>query len=209
MNTTRMIHKTIVSGLVLAAAFLSIAQTTSGAEKNAYVMQMSEDWTIEGDLPEHALLLSLQGLVNRDGPNLYFEYMPSWTWKITKPLREFYERRHGFAFTPLETPEEALELFAGSAKGYVVWDKEARTSLIVAFTVAGLEEVVVVSEEQIPLVEEYGLEMVVDLRGDFNGMPDHEIYQIAMDRYWDRCSRDLVIWMGGVHGNRMEPGMAD
>jgi hypothetical protein len=40
-------------------------------------------------------------------------------------------------------------------------------------------------------------------------MPDHEIYQIAMDRYWDRCSRDIVIWMGGQHGRRMEPGMAD
>ena len=63
-------------------------------------MQMSEDWTIEGDLPTHALLLSLQGLANATGPQLYFEYMPSWPWKITGPLKEFYERRHGFTFTP-------------------------------------------------------------------------------------------------------------
>ncbi len=172
-------------------------------------MQMSEDWTIDGDLPTHALLLSLQGLANRNGPNLYFEYQPSWPWKITKPLRDFYERRHGYTFKPLSNVNEALELFSSAAKGYVVWDKTERTSLIVAFTVAGLDDVVVVSEELIPLVEQYGLKKVVDLRGDFTGMPDHEIYQIAMDRYWDRSSRDVVIWMGGAHGKRMEAGMAD
>jgi hypothetical protein len=160
-------------------------------------------------LPAHVLVLSLQGLANRNGPKLYLEYGPSWPWKITKPLRDFYERKHDFVFTSLESPAEALEVFAGDAKGFVVWDKDVRTSLIVAFTISGLEDLVIVSEDQIPLVEEYGLEMVADLRNEFAGMPDHEIYQIAYDRYWDRCSRDVVIWMGGHHGNRMEPGMAD
>ena len=52
--------------------------------------------------------------------------------------------------------------------------------------------------------------MVVDLRGEFRGMPDHEIYQIAMDRYWDRCSRDIVIWIGGAARQAgWNPGMAD
>ncbi len=195
--------------VAVVVAVLAFTNRSMASEKEAYVMQMSEDWAIDGDLPVHSLLLSLQGLANREGPQLYFEYQPSWPWKITKPLRDFYERRHGYSFTLLETASEALELFSGAAKGYVVWDKEVRTSLIVAFTVAGLEDVVVVSEELIPLVEQYGLKKVVDLRGDFTGMPDHEIYKIAMDRYWDRCSRDIVIWMGGEHGNRMQPGMAD
>ncbi len=190
-------------------AFAVFVTGLAGADNEAFVMQMSEDWTIEGDLPKHALLLSLQGLANRESPQLYFEYMPSWPWKITKPLKEFYERRHGFEFEELKTASEALEHFARSAKGYVVWDKKVRTSLIVAFTVAGVEDIVVVSEELIPLVEGFGLKKVVDLRGEFTGMPDHEIYQIAYDRYWDRCSRDVVIWMGGAHGNRMEAGMAD
>lgn len=172
-------------------------------------MQMSEDWTIDGDLPTHAMLLSLQGLVNRESPQLYFVYKPSWPWKITKPLKEFYERRHDYDFKELNTPTKALKRFARAAKGYVVWDKEVRTSLIVAFTVAGVEDVVVVTEDLIPLVERHGLHMVVDLRGEFRGMPDHEIYQIAYDRYWDRCSRDVVIWMGGVYGEHMEAGMAD
>lgn len=208
MKAPRILTRSIALVTALLAV-LAITNRGMASEKEAYVMQMSEDWAIDGDLPVHSLLLSLQGLANREGPQLYFEYQASWPWKITKPLRDFYERRHGYSFTQLETASEALELFSGAAKGYVVWDKTERTSLIVAFTVAGLENVVVVSEELIPLVEQYGLKKVVDLRGDFTGMPDHEIYQIAMDRYWDRCSRDIVIWMGGAHGNRMEPGMAD
>ena len=208
MKSLNLILRWIALSAALLAAVATVNQTMA-SPKEACVMQMSEDCAIDGDLPTHALLLSLQGLVNRQGPQLYFEYQPSWPWKITKPLREFYESRHGFTFTELKTPKEALARFSKSAKGYVVWDKSARTSLIVAFTLAGLEDVVVVSEELIPLVEQYGLKQVVDLRGTFTGMPDHQIYQIAMDRYWDRCSRDVVIWMGGVHGNRMEPGMAD
>ena len=198
--------------LILVFAWLVALAPFHGSNlsaKEAYVIQMSEDWTIEGDLPKHALLLSLQGLVNRESPQLYFEYMPSWPWKITKPLKEFYERRHGFAFNPLDTPTDALKRFAEAAKGYVVWDKKERTSLIVAFTIAGVEDLVIVSEELIPLVEKFGLREKVDLRGVFTGQPDHEIFQWAYDRYWERCSRDLVIWMGGAHGKRMEAGMAD
>lgn len=211
MNMNRFL-KRYFSATGLAFLGLQMALSSIGSasqDKTAYAMQMSEDWTIEGDLPEHALLLSVQGLANRERAQLYFEYMPSWPWKITKPLREFYEKRHGYAFQKLETPAEALQQFASAAKGYVIWDTEVRTSLIVAFTIAGVEDALVVSEDLIPLVEEHGLEKAVDLRGVFAGMPDHEIYQWAYDRYWDRCSRDVVIWMGGVHGNRMEAGMAD
>ena len=175
----------------------------------AYVMQMSDDWTLNGDLPEHALVLSLQGLANRDQPRLYLEFGPKWPWQITKPVRAFYEKRHGITFKPLAGIGEALGALGSHAKGYVVWDKAVRTSLIVAFTVAGLEDVVVVNEDLIPLVEKYGLRLVADLRGEFTGMDDAEIYQIAYDRYWERCNHDLVVWLGGHHGNVMEPGMAD
>ncbi|MFW6354030.1 MAG: hypothetical protein ACOC3I_06555, partial [Verrucomicrobiota bacterium] len=40
-------------------------------------------------------------------------------------------------------------------------------------------------------------------------MNDAEIYAEAYDRYWDRTSRDIVIWMGGMARARMEPGLAD
>jgi hypothetical protein len=177
--------------------------------KDAYLMEFGTQWYLDEDLPDYAMLISLQGLANLSGPGLYFVYPDSWAWKLTGPLRDFYEDRHRFSFKKLYTPREALQALGHHARGYVVWDKEVRTSLIVAFTVAGLEEVIVVNEDQIGLAESVGLEMVADLRGDFRGMNDAEIYQIAYDRYWDRCSKDIVIWMGGYAGRRMEPGLAD
>ncbi|MEX0326182.1 MAG: hypothetical protein AB3N33_08860 [Puniceicoccaceae bacterium] len=193
----------------LFVTLLSIFAATGLLAKPAYLMEFDNRWNLEDGLPEKAMLISLQGIVNKGGPELNFVYPPEWPWKITSAMRGFFENRHGFEFTVLGTPGEALEHLANQAKGYVVWDKDVRTSLIVAFTVAGLEEVLVVNEDLIPLVESHGLTMVEDLRGDFTGMNDAEIYQIAYDRYWDRCSRDIVIWMGGQARARMEPGIAD
>lgn len=177
--------------------------------KPAYLMEFDNRWDLEDGLPEKAMLISLQGIVNKDGPELYFVYPEEWPWKITPAMRDFFVDRHGFEFTRFLGPEGALRELADEAKGYVVWDQDVRTSLIVAFTVAGLEEAIVVNEDLIPMAEAAGLSMVADLRGDFTGMNDAEIYQIAYDRYWDRCSRDIVIWMGGMARARMEPGIAD
>ena len=59
------------------------------------------------------------------------------------------------------------------------------------------------------MAEAHGLKMVDDLRGRYRGQNDYEIYSDAWARYGDRTSKDFVVWMGGVHGNAMEPGVAD
>jgi hypothetical protein len=58
------------------------------------------------------------------------------------------------------------------AKGVVVWDKSVRSSLIVAFTIAGVEDLVAVTADQLPLAAKHGLQPVVDLRGKFTGQTD-------------------------------------
>ena len=30
-----------------------------------------------------------------------------------------------------------------------------------------------------------------------------------MEQYWDRCSKEYVVWLGGEHGKIMRPGVAD
>ena len=192
--------------LILLLAILPLGSLLA---KPAYLMEFDNRWNLEDGLPEKAMLISLQGIVNKDGPELYFVYPEEWSWKITSAMHGFFEDRHGFEFTKLADPSNALEHLASQAKGYVVWDKEVRASLIVSFTVAGLEDAVVVNEDLIPMAEAAGLSMVEDLRGEFRGMTDAEIYRIAYDRYWDRCSRDIVMWMGGAAKARMEPGVAD
>ncbi len=206
----RVLTATLLLALIASSTLaVSTSMAQDSAEKPAYFMQMSEDWLLDGDLPQNVLIISLQGLANREAPNFYLVYGPTWPWTITGPIKEFYEEKHNFNFQELKTADEALTALSNHAKGYVVWDKEVRTSLLVSMTVAGLEDLVIVNEDLIPLVEKHGLEMKVDLRGQFTGMPDHEIYQIAFDRYWEDSSRDVVVWMGGYHHPKIEPGMLD
>ncbi|HEY0943824.1 MAG TPA: GxGYxYP domain-containing protein [Opitutaceae bacterium] len=181
------------------------------APATATLIPLSENWRLDGDVPVHALLISLQGLANRDQPRLYLEYPASWQWEIVHPLRDFLARRHGVKFERLATDDAdaALARFAKHAKGCVIWDKAVRSSLIVAFTIAGVEDAVVVNEDLLPLAQKHGLKPLVDLRGKFTGQPDHQIYQWAYDRYWARCSRDYYVVLGGHAGIEMQPGIAD
>ncbi len=172
-------------------------------------MHFDGDWRVVGGLPEKAMLISLQGLANRTAPQLYIIHPKDYQWEITEPLYEFYERKHGVHFTELTTADAALTQFKSAAKGYVVWDKAVGPSLNVAFTIAGLEDAVVVSEDLIPLVEKHGLAEIDDLRGRYTGQTDAQIYKDAYRRYWARCNKDEIMMMGGQRGPIMMPGMAD
>ncbi len=201
---------------LLSALFLSLLLVTSSAAQNAEppardatMMRLGENWQLDGDLPVHSLLISLQGIANRAEPRLYFIYPPAWTFTFTESVYDYYQKTHHVTFDEIDSAEAALDRFAQYADGYVVWDDSVRTSLIVAFTVAGLENAVVVNEALIPMAEAHGLKLVDDLRGRYRGQSDYEIYSDAWERYGDRTSKDFVVWMGGVHGNAMEPGVAD
>jgi hypothetical protein len=177
--------------------------------RQACFMRLEDDWAIDGGLPRQAFLISLQGLANSTGPNLYFIYPEKWDFRYTPGLFDFLQNERYYSFRELRTPKEALETFRDRVNGYVVWDKAVRTSLIVAFTIAGLERAVVVSEDMVPLAEKAGLEPVADLRGRFAGRTDAEIYRWAKDRYWSRCSKEYIVWLGGESGGLMKPGVAD
>jgi hypothetical protein len=177
--------------------------------RQAYFMRLEEDWAIDGRLPQQAFLISLQGLANSPGPNLYFIYPEKWDFRYTPGLFDFLQNERFYSFRELRTPEEALKTFRDRVNGYVIWDKAVRTSLIVAFTVAGLERAVVVSEDMIPIADKAGLKPVADLRGRFAGKSDAEIYRWAKEQYWSRCNKGCIIWLGGEPGAIMKPGVAD
>ena len=177
--------------------------------REAYFMRLEDEWTIGGGLEKQAFLISLEGNVNRKNARLYFIYPEGWSFTYTPYVFDYYRDEKCYTFHRLSTVEQALQTFKESVRGYVVWDPDVRTSLIVAFTIAGLEDAVVVDESLIPLMIENGLEQMEDLRGRFTGWSDARIYQWAYDRYWERCSRDFIIWLGGEHGEIMKPGVAD
>jgi hypothetical protein len=176
---------------------------------SAYMMRLEDNWEIGGKLPVNAFLISLQGLANADAPRLYFVYPEKWDFLYTPSVLDYYRDKRNYTFTELRSPEAALQTFRKNVNGYVVWDKAVRTSLIVAYTVAGLEKAVVVSDDLIPMAEKEGLKPVADFRGKFTGMKDIDIYAWAYQQYWPRCSKEYVIWLGGESGSIMKPGVAD
>lgn len=177
--------------------------------REAYVMYPEDNWIIGEGLEKQVFLISLQGNANRKEPQLYFVYPEGWNFTYTPYVFDYYRDRKFYNFRRLSTLEQALETFKKSVEGYVIWDRNVRTSLIVAFTAAGLMNAVVVDESLIAVVESAGLKMLVDLRDKFTGWTDARIYQWAYDQYWRDCSRDFIIWLGGEHGKVLKPGVAD
>ena len=147
--------------LVLFLSLFPLLTSTeaAGGTGEKYVMQLGESWEISGGLPASAMLISLQGVANVGEPRLYFRYPPQWDYTFCDPLLAYYRSSRGMHFTELKTPGEALDSLSRYAMGYVVWDRSVRTSLIVAFTAAGIHRAIAVTEEQIPLAERHGLEM--------------------------------------------------
>jgi hypothetical protein len=206
-------HNTLLTCLIErgvrtgAAAFRFVFKRAD--QNNAYLYTMADDWDINGKLPEQACLISIQGIVNEQKPVLYFTFGPQFPFNYTEDLRHFLERERHFTFTAIRSVEQAIALFKDQLKGYIVWDKNERTSLIVAYTLAGLEKGIVITEEMIPMAEHHGLKKIDDFRNRFNGWPDHRIYRWAKEQYWSRCSKDLIVWLGGVHGSALMPNVAD
>jgi len=185
------------------------AAPASATGRRAWVMHFDGDWQVARGLPEKVLLVSLQGLANRSAPQLYIVHPKDFQWEITEPLYEFYQRKHHVAFTEIKSAEAALALFSPHAKGYVIWEPAVSASLNVAFTIAGLDDAVVVTADQVPLVERHGLKKIDDLRGRYTGQTDAQIYGDAYARYGARCTRESIMLMGGHAGAVRMPAMAD
>ena len=216
-----------LAATAISPSLLAIPGQPDQSPKTAYAIRIVDDrrpsdiagkaaanphddpWNIHGKLAENAMFISLQGLANTDAPRVYVDYPADWHFHDFSPVKQFYQSKYGMTFTQLDTPEAALHALKGFAKGYVVWDPKARTSLDVAFTAAGILRAVVVDEALIPLAEREGLKPLADFRGLFVGKTDMQIFQWAYDKYWKDCSRHYLIWMGGVGGDAMEPGVAD
>ncbi|MCK5739696.1 hypothetical protein KAH55_10955 [bacterium] len=206
-----MLKKKFFIGIALLLLAFSV---TAQASQQKYVMVLEDGekeaaWKVDGDLQNQAMLISLQGIANIGEPRLYFIYPETWDFTFSAPVMEYYEDTRDMAFDTLATADDALATLSQYAKGYIVWDKANRTSLIVSFTLAGLTQSIVVSEEQIPLVEKYGLKLTKDFRGQFVDKSDYEIYKWAYEQYWDKCSKEFLIYLGGHAGNTMKPGVAD
>lgn len=194
--------------VVESTAQPSVAPTSGDARYN---LALADNWTLtSSDMQLSAMVISLQGLVNRDGARLYLTYPDDWAYDYTPMVRDYFALSQNFTFSQLQSPAEALSKLAGGVvKGYVVWDPEVRESLVVAFTAAGVGDGIVVTQAQVPMAAALGVPMLANLTGLFRGWTPVEIYSWAKDRYWADCTREMILWMGGSCPTTMHPGVAD
>lgn len=177
--------------------------------REAWVGYLSDDWNVRGSLDVQALLLSIQGLVNRNDPNLYFVYPDDWDYRFTDEIKQYLEKEKNYSFSKVSTVEKLIDTFRDFFNGYVVWDKEQPVSLDAAFTVAGLRDGIVVSEDMIPFVQSIGLKEIRDFRDVFRNKSDDQVFEELYQEYFSECNRDMIVWLGGESGKVMKPAIAD
>lgn len=176
-------------------------------------LNLTDSWElVDGDFQQNAMLIALQGLVNRENAVLYLTYPADWAYTYTPMVRGFFEHSRGIGFTDLSTPLDVLRTFASAAKGVVLWDSQVRESLVVAFTVAGVEDALVITEAQLLMAKAAGVNtrVVANLTGIFRNKTAVDIYTWAWERYGgERVSQEYIVWMGGSCPTTMHPGIAD
>ncbi len=198
----------------LAIVWLLLANVSMWAKDeqkgmHCYTMNVEGNWEITGDLPQQAILISLQGLVNRTGPRLYLLYGSQYEYHNVAALLDFYHKDHHVDYTMIKSIPDALVKFRKYVKGYIVYDPKIRDVIVLSFTAAGIMDGVVVAPDQIPMMKKLGFKKLADFRGKFEGMDTTQIYQWAYDHYWNKCSHKMLVYLGGREGNYLQPAVAD
>jgi len=133
---------------------------------------------------DQTLLTTLQGIVNRSRPELYFLYADGgpdgvdarWLADSKVPTTRYAD------------PMALLAKYRHRIRGAIVHDPEVSDSLNVATTLAGLENAVVADAAQ---AKAHGLRIVQDLRGKFD---DDRVktYRWQLENLFPRCTRRLL-----------------
>jgi hypothetical protein len=160
-----------------------------------------------GQVPEHLvvcdvsrdssannmLAIALQGIVNRQGPQLYL---------INKTNPEYYDevwlkyiKEKGYTGDEERIPEvfELIKRFQSNITGIIVYDPELPGSINAAWMLAGLKNALPAAPDTaVELQAKLGLKVVEDLRGRWK--KNIEAYRHIYDKYWDQMSHHLLAW---------------
>ena len=133
---------------------------------------------------DQTLLTTLQGVVNRTQPELYFLYD---TGTMSTPDAKWLADMH----LPTKLYANPLDLVAkyrSRIRGAIVHDPDVPDSLNVATTLAGLENAVVADADQ---AKAHGLRIVKDLRGMFDA-DRVKTYRWQLDNLFPRVTHQLL-----------------
>ncbi|MGQ9737488.1 MAG: GxGYxYP domain-containing protein [Armatimonadota bacterium] len=136
---------------------------------------LSADWQL--------LLFSLQGIVNRQQPQIYYLFNSTDDHWLDWMLKRGFVKRT----EKVETPDVLLQRFRSSVKGVVVYDPTLPATRNVATMLAGVQDALVASPR---LARQLHLPIIEDLRGRWKKSVD--AYRWALDTLWDKMNHHLV-----------------
>ncbi|WP_020387514.1 GxGYxYP domain-containing protein [Kribbella catacumbae] len=133
---------------------------------------------------DQTLLTTLQGIVNRSRPELYFLYADGGPQGVDA---RWLADTH-LPTTRYADPLALLAKYRHRIRGAIIHDPAVPDSLNVATTLAGLENAVVADAAQ---AKAHGLRIVQDLRGKFD---DDRVktYRWQLENLFPRCTRQLL-----------------
>lgn len=124
-----------------------------------YVLTL--DGAREEDCP---LALSLQGLMNRERPQIYV--LP----KADSREQHWVQWYKDYGYEPVKASlNDLLRVFQPGINGYILSDPEVPDSLNVAMSLAGVMDAVVCPPSAMERMESLGFALLLDLRGKFQG----------------------------------------
>ena len=154
----------------------------------------------ESTYDEAIAAASLEGIINRDSPQLYLlsrkDSRPQyWLGLLSKKGRWLHGRKQ----IPLPDLDALVKLARPNLKGAVIWDPAVPASVNVATTIAGVENAVVLSPSYADrYLGRWRLPVLKDLRGQFTGAETgsrkNDAYRWAIREYLakGRCSPHLL-----------------
>ncbi|MEU4232679.1 GxGYxYP domain-containing protein [Nonomuraea sp. NPDC026600] len=131
---------------------------------------------------DQLLLTTLQGIVNRRQPRLYFNYDSA-----GYDLR--WLSSTGATVTRHGRPLDLVARYKNEVRGAIVHDPAVPDSVNVATTLAGLENAVAATAEQ---ASQYGFRIITDLRGRFKADDVLGTYRWQLDTLFPRCTHALL-----------------
>lgn len=121
-----------------------------------HVVRVGEDVNYSNRLT----LLSLQGLVNRDGVEIYLDIEGGDI--DTRSMLDFISERYGIEHDQVE-PEWILDTYIHRARGIFVYDPRKPESVNIGTIYAGIENLLIAGPDNAPLLSQtYGLPIIID-----------------------------------------------
>jgi hypothetical protein len=129
--------------------------------------------------------VTLQGVVNRAEPRIYFIYDWQSGWNDRHWLQETIVPA-GYTYEKVSDPMNLVEEFKSEIKGIVVIDPQLQASINIATMICGLINAVASTPEMATQLKSFGLSVIEDLRGRWKS--DIDAYRWAFNDLYQNCS---------------------